>query len=518
MKRQVTYLFANLWIAALFGPMTVPVATRAATVWTGPTTTFAKAAGANPALAANQDRITTNTWLTRGGSQGLYNAKTESSFTHFSSPANTRWANGTIANYASLTYSDWNTWAKTVNGGPPSTIGKDAVVHLLTEDIYLAIKFTSWASSGGGGVFAYTRSTPAAANSPPSVTITNPANGTVFLSPATVTVQASASDSDGTVASVQFFANSTSLGSDSTVPFSIIASSLGVGTYILTARATDNGGLTTTSAPVTITVSAPNQPPSVSITTPANGASFVAPATVTVQASASASDGTVTNVQFFANSTSLGSDATVPFSIIASSLGVGSYILTARATDNGGLTTTSAPVTVTVSAPNQPPSVAITSPANGATLSAPATVTIQASASDSDGSIAKVEFFDGVTSLGIITTSPYTNRVTLPAGSHSLKAVATDNLSAATTSATVTVSVMTPGTIQFANNLALVSGQLPLRVTVTPGLSYAIDYSSTFTNWLIFTNFVATNAVMNFSAPLTGTNHRFFRARLLPNP
>ena len=424
MKRQVTYLFANLWIAALFGPMTVPVATRAATVWTGPTTTFAKAAGANPALAANQDRITTNTWLTRGGSQGLYNAKTESSFTHFSSPANTRWANGTIANYASLTYSDWNTWAKTVNGGPPSTIGKDAVVHLLTEDIYLAIKFTSWASSGGGGVFAYTRSTPAAANSPPSVTITNPANGTVFLSPATVTVQASASDSDGTVASVQFFANSTSLGSDSTVPFSIIASSLGVG----------------------------------------------------------------------------------------------SYILTARATDNGGLTTTSAPVTVTVSAPNQPPSVAITSPANGATLSAPATVTIQASASDSDGSIAKVEFFDGVTSLGIITTSPYTNRVTLPAGSHSLKAVATDNLSAATTSATVTVSVMTPGTIQFANNLALVSGQLPLRVTVTPGLSYAIDYSSTFTNWLIFTNFVATNAVMNFSAPLTGTNHRFFRARLLPNP
>ncbi|MCX6905597.1 MAG: Ig-like domain-containing protein [Verrucomicrobia bacterium] len=424
MKRQARYLRAGAWLAALLGPLAGPGVTRAATVWTGPLITFTRAANADPTQAANQDRITANTWLTRGASQGLYNAKTETSFTHYSSPANTRWANGTIANYASLTYYDWNTWAKTVNGGPPYTIGKDAVLHLLTEDIYLAIKFTAWGGSTGGGSFAYTRSTAPAADVPPSVSITNPANGASFVAPATVTVQASASDSDGTVASVQFFANSTSLGSDSTAPFSIVAGSLGVGTYILTARATDNGGLITTSAPITITVSAANQPPSVSIT----------------------------------------------------------------------------------------------SPTNGATFSAPATITIHASASDSDGSVAAVEFFDGTTLLGTITTSPYTNRVTLQAGAHSLIAVAIDNLGAATASTSVTVSVVTPGTIQFANNLALVSGRLPLRVTVTPGLSYEIDYSSTLTNWLHFTNFVATNAVMNFSAPATATNHRFFRARLLPNP
>src|SRR5436190_5210420 len=48
------------------------------TVWTGPSTTFTKTNSANPALAVNQDRITSNVWLTRGSSQGLYNAKTES--------------------------------------------------------------------------------------------------------------------------------------------------------------------------------------------------------------------------------------------------------------------------------------------------------------------------------------------------------------------------------------------------------------------------------------------------------
>ncbi len=44
----------------------------------------------------------------------------------------------------------------------------------------------------------------AAANVPPTVTITNPASGTVFAAPASVTIQASASDSDGTVTNVQF--------------------------------------------------------------------------------------------------------------------------------------------------------------------------------------------------------------------------------------------------------------------------------------------------------------------------
>ncbi len=74
-------------------------------------------------------------------------------------------------------------------------------------------------------------------------------------------------------------------------------------------------------------------------------------------------------------------------------MAAGSYSLSARATDNRGAQTTSAAVGIQVSAPqNQPPSVSLTAPANAATYTAPASITLTASASDADGSIAKVEF------------------------------------------------------------------------------------------------------------------------------
>jgi hypothetical protein len=130
------------------------------TIWNGPLTNFTKINFANPSLAANQDRLTGDIWLTRGSSQGLYNANTESFFTHFSSPAGTQWATGFLTNYASLTYTDWNSWAKGVNAGPISTIGLNAVVHLIPDDIYLSVKFTSWTGAGAGGGFSYIRSTP----------------------------------------------------------------------------------------------------------------------------------------------------------------------------------------------------------------------------------------------------------------------------------------------------------------------------------------------------------------------
>ena len=74
------------------------------------------------------------------------------------SPAGTEWAYGTTASYASLTYKDWETWTGGQGGGPPSTVGQNAVLHLLSGNIYIDIKFTSWGGSGGG--FAYVRSTP----------------------------------------------------------------------------------------------------------------------------------------------------------------------------------------------------------------------------------------------------------------------------------------------------------------------------------------------------------------------
>ena len=144
---------------------TVPGA-RAATVWNGPTISFTKSNYANPLLAQNQDRLTANVWITRGSSRGLFNAKTESSFTHYLSPAGTEWANGSLENYATLSYTDWNHWAAGVNPNPHATVGVQAVLHLIADDIYLSVQFTSWTGGtpGGGpsygGGFSYLRSTP----------------------------------------------------------------------------------------------------------------------------------------------------------------------------------------------------------------------------------------------------------------------------------------------------------------------------------------------------------------------
>ena len=130
----------------------------APTIWNGPAITFSKAAQANHTLPANQDRMTDQVWLTRASTQGLFNIKSELGFVHALSPAGTEWAYGTTANYDTLTYANWETWTGGQGGGPPSTVGNDAVVHLIAENIYLDIKFTSW--GGNGGAFAYTRSTP----------------------------------------------------------------------------------------------------------------------------------------------------------------------------------------------------------------------------------------------------------------------------------------------------------------------------------------------------------------------
>ncbi|HEX4646598.1 MAG TPA: Ig-like domain-containing protein [Verrucomicrobiae bacterium] len=107
-----------------------------------------------------------------------------------------------------------------------------------------------------------------------------------------------------------------------------------------------------------------NAPPVVSITSPANGAVFAAPANVTITANATDSDGSVTNVQLLANATPM-SETNGPgpvFRLTASALAAGSYALTAKATDNGGASTTSGTVNISVVAPvavsNSPPRVA----------------------------------------------------------------------------------------------------------------------------------------------------------------
>ena len=134
-----------------------PIATSQ-TVWDGPPIIFTRANGVDWTLEKNQDRITDIVWITRKNAQGIYNIATESGYSA-NSPADTEWAYGSAADWPDLTFQTWVTWAES---NPPATIGQEAVVHLISQDIYIDITFLSWTCCAGGGGFSYERSTPAA--------------------------------------------------------------------------------------------------------------------------------------------------------------------------------------------------------------------------------------------------------------------------------------------------------------------------------------------------------------------
>jgi len=100
----------------------------------------------------------------------------------------------------------------------------------------------------------------------------------------------------------------------------------------------------------TITVHAANVPPAVALTTPANGLVFAAPASFTLNAKASDSDGAVTNVQFLRGASVLGNSITPPYSVSVSNLPADTYTFSVVATDNDGSKATDA-ITISVVTP-----------------------------------------------------------------------------------------------------------------------------------------------------------------------
>jgi putative lipoic acid-binding regulatory protein len=284
---------------------------------------------------------------------------------------------------------------------------------------------------------------------PPTVSVTAPANGATVSG--TVTVSANAADNVGVVG-VQFFGDGMSLGAeDTSAPYSISVDTTASsnGPHTLTAVARDAAGNRTTSAPVTVTINntvPDTTPPTVNITSPANGATLSG--TITIAANASDNVG-VAGVQFRLDGANLGAEDTAsPYSFSWNTGGAanGSHTLTAVARDAAGNQTTSTAVTVTVSngppPDTTPPTVNINSPANGATVSG--TVTITANASDNVG-VVGVQFFGDGMSLGAEDTSaPYSISVDTTAssnGQHTLTAVARDAAGNQTTSTPVTVTV-----------------------------------------------------------------------------
>jgi len=98
-------------------------------------------------------------------------------------------------------------------------------------------------------------------NPPPHVRIVSPLNGSIFLEPANITIVAHAEDSHGKFETVEFFSGSNSLGVKTNLPvanplgpFVLVWSNVLAGEYTLTAKATDDQGASTVSAPANIKV------------------------------------------------------------------------------------------------------------------------------------------------------------------------------------------------------------------------------------------------------------------------
>ncbi|KFB67600.1 Ig-like domain-containing protein [Candidatus Accumulibacter vicinus] len=188
-------------------------------------------------------------------------------------------------------------------------------------------------------------------NQSPVVNLTAPPNGATIAAGGSVTLIANASDIDGTVSKVEFFAGAEKLSEITSPPYQFFWVNPPAGSHILTARATDNLGKTAVSPPITITMLGINQPPVVSLSSPANGTTINTGTFISINANASDSDGSIARVEFFEGSKKIGESLSPPFSVAWSASVVGSYTLSAIAYDNLGASTASAPISVTVITP-----------------------------------------------------------------------------------------------------------------------------------------------------------------------
>lgn len=341
----------------------------------------------------------------------------------------------------------------------------------------------------------------------PVVTITSPTSGDVLTAPASFTIRASVSGGGNNVSQIEFFEGANSLGVDASNPYRVDVNNLPAGSYTLTAILTDNVGDTSTNS-VSIIV---NELPSLSITNPVDGAGLISPATFLLQATASDVDGTVTQVQFFRDSTSIRLLTNAPYDVLIKNLPVGNYKFEAVATDNlGGIRRANIDVRV-----KQRPTITITAPDAGARLTQVTNV-LAGTASDSV-KVTNVEFsVNGGAFTRANGSNNWNTPLVLPAGTNMLRVRATDifgNYSLTNTrsffqvvTSALNLTIAGAGTVSGATNGQILEVGRGYRLLATPGAGFL------FSNW---TGTVSGSApTLNFLMQ----SNMSLQAHFVPNP
>jgi hypothetical protein len=166
---------------------------------------------------------------------------------------------------------------------------------------------------------------------------------------------------------------------------------------------------------------------------------------------------------------------------------------------------------------NALPTVTITNPTNSAAYTAPASIPITAEASDSDGTVSFVEFFQNNIRLGAATNSPYNfNWTNVGAGNYTLTAKATDNLGGTFSSGPVnlTVTNSTPTPVNLLSPLAS-GNQFSFSFATESNRTYVIEHTMTLSpvNWQTMTNLVGNGSVVTATNSIQTETQQFFRVK-----
>lgn len=306
-----------------------------------------------------------------------------------------------------------------------------------------------------------------AANQPPTVNIVSPPNNATFPAGANIVIQATASDSDGSVARVDFFANGTPIGVTFAPPYTATLANAGSGNYVLSAVAVDNLGAVSTPAIVAVSVEFSDAP---SIVVPPQSQSAMAGTNVTFTVVAAGTPPLSYQWQF--NGIDLiGATGTELLLENVQTNQSGQYRVIVS---NAAGSVSSLPATLVVTEfPNEPPTVRLISPGNGAFLPFGSDVPVVAEAEDSDGAIAFVEFLVGATVAGVASNPPFTVMLAnLPPGEHAISARAVDDRGAFAVSGSNIVTVLIPPTITLTQPVAgqvfALGSNVLLSALVTP--------------------------------------------------
>ena len=306
----------------------------------------------------------------------------------------------------------------------------------------------------------------------PSVSVTSPQSGAVLTG--TVTLQADASD-DVSVDHVDFLVDGQVVGTDSTSPYSVAwdTSTVGNGAHSITARAVDGGNNATTSAAVPVTVgSGPGDttPPTTTIACnlTACASVYVSDVQVTLTATDNTGGSGVKEIRY----TTDGTTPTATTGIVYSGAFTVSTTTTVkyRAFDNAD--NAEAVNSQLIQIDPTAPTVTVTSPTSGATLSG--VVVLSANASD-DGGVDHVDFLVDGQTVGSDSSAPYSvswNSAQVSDGSHTIRARAVDTVGNSGESADVPVTVTnqndtTPPTTTISCNSAACVSFYSSPVSVT---------------------------------------------------